>query len=61
MRHQPKGLKRVSTNCRSTAHSDMAIYSILGQVELTKMTALVAPWESPLAFGRWGTWRDMLM
>lgn len=28
---------------------------------LTKMTALVAPWTSPLAFGLWGTWRDMLL
>lgn len=27
---------------------------------LTRITALVAPWLSPLGRGRWGIWRDMM-
>lgn len=29
-------------------------------MKLTRMTALVAPWVSPLGRDRWGIWRDMM-
>lgn len=62
MRHQPMHMNIVSSCLNHMSpHSHLVAgqRSWVKQVKkLTRMTALVAPWRSPLALALWGTWRD---
>lgn len=65
MRHQPEEVNLVSDYSCSDARTKRMAVKLLKwreQVEeLTKMTALVIPWASPLTLGLWGTCRDDML